>query len=57
MPYDRPPHPERSERPQYDRDAVALSARNKLGRPLSWAEYARIWNVLTDEMGRSDHLT
>ncbi|WP_186766258.1 hypothetical protein [Falsiphaeobacter marinintestinus] len=54
MPFDGPTTPERGERPQYDRDAVALAAQNRLGRPLSWAEYAKIWDALTDAMGRSD---
>ncbi|WP_299356081.1 hypothetical protein [uncultured Shimia sp.] len=53
MPLDMTGQPDR---PQVDRDAVALALQRELGRPLAWSEYVRIWNVTTDKMGRSDFI-
>lgn len=44
------------ERPDIDRDAVALTLQRKLRRPLLWSEYCRVWNALTEYMGADDYL-
>ncbi len=47
----------RPERPQFDRDEIAGQIQDRLGRPLSWLEYCRIWNQVTELNGQSDFLT
>lgn len=44
-------------RPRYDRDAVAHAVQVRLGRAISWSEYAAIWNALTKHMGADDYLS
>lgn len=43
-------------RPEIDRDAVALALQKRLGRPLTWSEYVRVWNRLTKYMWADDFL-
>jgi hypothetical protein len=49
MPLDMPPDMW-PERPEIDRDALALSVQKQAGYPLSFEDYAKIWNAVTKWM-------
>ncbi|UWR04749.1 hypothetical protein K3740_08750 [Ruegeria conchae] len=55
MPFDMT-NSRKPKKPKIDRDAAALAVQRELGRPLSWSEYAAIWNTLTEAAGRKDFL-